>query len=141
VLYGEIEALRGVSISGDEDRWDLASAQRCRPKLTTLRCNLGLAQAGAAKSCSRAKSIAGLGPEAIVRLGISPRSEGRRIFPGLSVKKTSCSGARTGASLCANPRLSREADACRTVSTQVVFPCARLDPIGRAMQMVASRDG
>ena len=51
-------------------------------KSTTLRAISGLAKPAAGDILFDGKSIAGLGPEAIVRLGISHVPEGRRVFPG-----------------------------------------------------------
>lgn len=55
------------------------------------------------------KSIAGLGPEAIVRMGISHVPEGRRVFPGLTVKENIMLGASNRK--VGKADLSREADA------------------------------
>ena len=93
VLYGEIEALRGVSISVDEGRVVTLLGANGAGKSTTLRAISGLAKPAAGEIVFDGKSIAGLGPEAIVRLGISHVPEGRRIFPGLSVKENIMLGA------------------------------------------------
>src|SRR5258707_6124025 len=86
VLYGEIEALRGVSISVDEGQVVTLLGANGAGKSTTLRAISGLAKPAAGEILFEGKSIARLGPEAIVRLGISHGPERRRIFPGLSVK-------------------------------------------------------
>jgi len=78
-------------------------------KSTTLRAISGLAKPAAGEIVFDGKSIAGLGPEAIVRLGISHVPEGRRIFPGLSVKENIMLGASNRR--VAKSELSREADA------------------------------
>ena len=109
VLYGEIEALRGVSISVDEGQVVTLLGANGAGKSTTLRAISGLTKPAAGEILFDGKSIAGLGPEAIVRLGISHVPEGRRVFPGLSVKENIMLGAsnrRIGKS-----QLSREADA------------------------------
>ena len=78
-------------------------------KSTTLRAISGLAKPAAGEILFDGKSIAGLGPEAIVRLGISHVPEGRRIFPGLTVKENIMLGASNRR--VAKAELSREADA------------------------------
>src|ERR1700687_2355384 len=87
VLYGEIEALRGVSLSVGEGQVVTLLGANGAGKSTTLRAISGLAKPAAGEIVFDGRSIAGLGPEAIVRLGISHVPEGRRIFPGLSVKE------------------------------------------------------
>ena len=109
VLYGEIEALRGVSISVDEAQVVTLLGANGAGKSTTLRAISGLAKPAAGEILFEGKSIAGLGPEAIVRLGISHVPEGRRIFPGLSVKENIMLGASNRR--VAKSELSREADA------------------------------
>ena len=78
-------------------------------KSTTLRAISGLAKPAAGEILFDGKSIAGLGPEAIVRLGISHVPEGRRVFPGLTVKENIMLGASNRR--VAKSELSREADA------------------------------
>ena len=109
VRYGEIEALRGVSIGVDEGQVVTLLGANGAGKSTTLRAISGLIKPAAGEILFDNQSIAGLGPEAIVRLGISHVPEGRRVFPGLSVKENIMLGAsnrRIGKS-----DLSREADA------------------------------
>jgi branched-chain amino acid transport system ATP-binding protein len=109
VLYGEIEALRGVSIGVDEGQVVTLLGANGAGKSTTLRAISGLAKPAAGEILFDGRSIAGLGPEAIVRLGISHVPEGRRIFPGLSVKENIMLGASNRR--IAKSELSREADA------------------------------
>jgi branched-chain amino acid transport system ATP-binding protein len=109
VLYGEIEALRGVSIGVDEGQVVTLLGANGAGKSTTLRTISGLIKPAAGEILFDGQSIAGLGPEAIVRLGISHVPEGRRVFPGLSVKENIMLGGsnrRVG-----KFELSREADA------------------------------
>ena len=109
VLYGEIEALRGVSISVDEGQVVTLLGANGAGKSTTLRAISGLAKPAAGDILFDGKSIAGLGPETIVRLGISHVPEGRRVFPGLTVKENIMLGASNRR--IAKSALSREADA------------------------------
>jgi branched-chain amino acid transport system ATP-binding protein len=109
VRYGEIEALRGVSISVEEGQVVTLLGANGAGKSTTLRAISGLAKPAAGDILYDGKSIAGLGPETIVRMGISHVPEGRRVFPGLTVKENIMLGASNRR--VASSQLSREADA------------------------------
>jgi len=109
VLYGEIEALRGISLKVDEGQVVTLLGSNGAGKSTTLRAISGLAKPAAGEILFEGKSIVGLGPEAIVRLGISHVPEGRRVFPGLTVKENIMLGASNRR--VAKAQLSREADA------------------------------
>ncbi len=109
VLYGEIEALRGVSLKVDEGQVVTLLGSNGAGKSTTLRAISGLAKPAAGEILFEGKSIVGLGPEAIVRLGVSHVPEGRRVFPGLTVKENIMLGASNRR--VAKAQLSREADA------------------------------
>jgi len=109
VRYGEIEALRGVSVSVDEGQVVTLLGANGAGKSTTLRAISGLSKPAAGDILFDGQSIAGLRPEAIVRLGISHVPEGRRVFPGLSVKENIMLGASNRT--IAKSALSREADA------------------------------
>src|SRR6185312_7243002 len=109
VRYGEIEALRGVTISVEEGKVATLLGANGAGKSTTLRAISGLAKPASGDILFDGKSIAGLGPEAIVRMGISHVPEGRRVFPGLTVKENIMLGASNRR--VATSELSREADA------------------------------
>ncbi|WP_407159707.1 ABC transporter ATP-binding protein [Bradyrhizobium sp. STM 3557] len=109
VRYGEIEALRGVSFSVEEGKVVTLLGANGAGKSTTLRAISGLSKPTSGEIVFNGETISGLGPEAIVRLGISHVPEGRRVFPGLTVKENIMLGAsnrRVSKAL-----LSREADA------------------------------
>jgi len=109
VRYGEIEALRGITLVVEAGQVVTLLGANGAGKSTTLRAISGLTKPAAGEIMFDGNSIAGLGPEAIVRLGISHVPEGRRVFPGLSVKENIMLGGsnrRTG-----KAELSREADA------------------------------
>ena len=109
VRYGEIEALRGVSLKVEQGQVVTLLGANGAGKSTTLRALSGLTRPAAGEILFDGRSIVGLGPEAIVRLGISHVPEGRRVFPGLSVKENIMLGGsnrRVSKSV-----LSREADA------------------------------
>ncbi len=109
VRYGEIEALRGVSLDVEAGQVVTLLGANGAGKSTTLRAISGLARPAAGDISYDGRSIAGLGPEAIVRLGISHVPEGRRVFPGLTVKENIMLGASNRRA--AKSELSREADA------------------------------
>lgn len=109
VRYGEIVALQGVSFSVEEGQVVTLLGANGAGKSTTLRAISGLAKPAAGEILYDGKSIAGLGPEAIVRMGISHVPEGRRVFPGLTVKENIMLGGSNRRA--AKSELSREADA------------------------------
>lgn len=109
VRYGEIEALRGISFSVGEGQVVTLLGANGAGKSTTLRAISGLAKPAAGDITFDGKSVAGLGPEAIVRMGISHVPEGRRVFPGLTVKENIMLGGSNRKA--SSAELSREADA------------------------------
>ncbi len=62
-------------------------------KSTTLRAISGLMKPASGDVIFDGRSIAALGPEAIVKLGIAHVPEGRRVFPGLSARENIMLGA------------------------------------------------
>jgi branched-chain amino acid transport system ATP-binding protein len=109
VRYGEIEALRGVSFSVEEGKVVTLLGANGAGKSTTLRAISGLSKPAAGEIVFDGQTISDLGPEAIVRLGISHVPEGRRVFPGLTVKENIMLGASNRRA--SKAELSREADA------------------------------
>ena len=109
VAYGEIEALRGVSLTIDEGAVVALLGSNGAGKSTTLRAISGLVAPRAGSILFDGKSIAGLSPRAIVKLGIAHVPEGRRVFPGLSVRENIMLGASNGKASTAV--IGREADA------------------------------
>jgi branched-chain amino acid transport system ATP-binding protein len=108
VRYGEIVALRGVSFNVEEGQVVTLLGANGAGKSTTLRAISGLAKPASGDILFDGKSIAGLGPEAIVRMGISHVPEGRRVFPGLTVKENIMLGgsnrkAQQGRIVCVKP--------------------------------------
>ena len=109
VRYGEIEALRGVSLAVEAGQVVTLLGANGAGKSTTLRAISGLTKPAAGDIIFDGQSVAGLGPEAIVRRGISHVPEGRRVFPGLSVKENIMLGASNRRA--SKAEISREADA------------------------------
>jgi branched-chain amino acid transport system ATP-binding protein len=109
VNYGEIEALHGVSFTIDEGAVVALLGSNGAGKSTTLRTISGLIAPRAGRILFDGKPIAGLGPRAIVKLGVAHVPEGRRVFPGLSVRENIMLGASNGAA--SSAAIRREADA------------------------------
>ncbi|WP_035981490.1 ABC transporter ATP-binding protein [Bradyrhizobium sp. STM 3843] len=109
VRYGEIEALRGVSFSVEEGKVVTLLGANGAGKSTTLRAISGLTKPASGEIVFDGEPISGLGPETIVRRGISHVPEGRRVFPGLTVKENIMLGASNRRA--PKAQLSREADA------------------------------
>ena len=108
VRYGEIEALRSVTFAVEEGRVVTLLGSNGAGKSTTLRAISGLAIPASGRILFEGQSIAGLGPEAIVRRGISHVPEGRRVFPGLSVRENIMLGASNRRA--STSHIRREAD-------------------------------
>src|SRR5208282_6394724 len=87
VRYGEIEALHSLSLSVEAGEVVTLLGANGAGKSTTLRAISGLLQPVSGAVVFDGKSIAGLAPEVIVKLGIAHVPEGRRIFPGLSARE------------------------------------------------------
>jgi branched-chain amino acid transport system ATP-binding protein len=93
VRYGSVEALRDVSIKVETGRLVAILGANGAGKSTLLRAISGIARAASGAVTLRGNSITGLGPEQIVRLGVSHVPEGRGIFPDLTVKENLMMGA------------------------------------------------
>src|SRR6201999_274409 len=74
-----------------------------------LRAISGLVAPRAGSILFEGKPIAGLSPRSIVKLGVAHVPEGRRVFPGLTVRENIMLGASNGNASAATIR--READA------------------------------
>jgi len=108
VRYGEIEALRGITLSVDEGKVVTLLGSNGAGKSTTLRAVSGLAAPASGEIVFDGHSIGGLGPETIVRKGIAHVPEGRRVFPGLSVRENIMLGASNRRE--ATAKIRKEAD-------------------------------
>lgn len=93
VRYGEIEALHGLTLSVEAGEVVTLLGANGAGKSTTLRTISGLLKPAAGDVLFDGKSIAALAPEAVVKLGIAHVPEGRRLFPGLSVRENIMLGA------------------------------------------------
>jgi branched-chain amino acid transport system ATP-binding protein len=93
VRYGEIEALHGLTLAVEAGEVVTLLGANGAGKSTTLRAISGLQKPAAGEVVFDGRSIAGLAPEAAVKLGIAHVPEGRRIFPGLSARENIMLGA------------------------------------------------
>ena len=91
--YGAADVLKGLDIDVEEGEIVTLLGSNGAGKSTTLRCISGLVDHVSGDILLAGKSILGLKPEAIVRLGISHVPEGRRVFPGLTVRENIILGA------------------------------------------------
>jgi len=92
-FYGNVQALKGVSLRVEEGEVVTLLGANGAGKSTTLRSISGLVPAATGEILFMGQPIHRLGPEAIVRLGISHVPEGRRVFPGLTVTENIMLGA------------------------------------------------
>jgi len=98
-FYGSIQALHGVSLKVEQGEVVTLLGANGAGKSTTLRTISGLLKPGSGEIWFEGKPIHTAGPEQIVRLGISHVPEGRRIFPGLTVRENIMLGATSRGSL------------------------------------------
>jgi branched-chain amino acid transport system ATP-binding protein len=106
--YGNIQALKGLSLAVDEGEIVTLLGANGAGKSTTLRVISGLMASQSGTLRFAGQSIGGLGPEAIVRLGVAHVPEGRRVFPGLTVRENIVLG---GSNRARSSRAELEADA------------------------------
>ena len=92
-FYGNVQALKGISLSVEKGEVVTLLGANGAGKSTTLRTISGLIQATSGEILFDGQAIQRLSPEAIVRMGIAHVPEGRRIFPGLTVTENIMLGA------------------------------------------------
>nr|WP_325170126.1 ABC transporter ATP-binding protein [Noviherbaspirillum pedocola] len=92
-FYGNVQALRQVSLHVDEGEVVTLLGANGAGKSTTLRTISGLVSPAEGTILLGGEPIQRLSPEAIVRRGIAHVPEGRRIFPGLTVTENIQLGA------------------------------------------------
>jgi branched-chain amino acid transport system ATP-binding protein len=109
VLYGEIEAVHGISIAVEPGEVVTLLGSNGAGKSTTLRVISGLVRPASGEILLDGASIVGLSPEQIARRGIAHVPEGRRVFPGLTVRENIMLGASNRGRI-AKARLRAEAD-------------------------------
>jgi branched-chain amino acid transport system ATP-binding protein len=114
--YGSVEALRGVSLHVDKGEVVTLLGANGAGKSTTLRTISGLINPTSGEIWFEGRRIDTLAPEQIVRMGISHVPEGRRIFPGLTVKENIMLGST------ARGHLSKQAMAEGVEEMFLIFP-------------------
>lgn len=93
VRYGAIQALRGVDLDVAEGEIVGLIGVNGAGKSTTILSILGVVRPARGAIAFRGESLVGQAPEAIVRKGIAPVMEGRRVFPSLTVEENLRLGA------------------------------------------------
>ncbi|HYZ22058.1 MAG TPA: ABC transporter ATP-binding protein [Rhodopila sp.] len=85
--YGAAEVLKGLSLNVNEGEIVALLGANGAGKSTTLRAISGLVPQVSGRLTFAGRSLLGLKPEGIVRLGVAHVPEGRRVFPGLTVRE------------------------------------------------------
>src|SRR5919106_5556135 len=93
VRYGAIVALRGMSLTVDEGEIVGLIGVNGAGKSTTMNAIMQIVRPERGRIELNGQSLIGLAPEAIIRRGVAPVMEGRRIFPGLTVEENLRLGA------------------------------------------------
>jgi branched-chain amino acid transport system ATP-binding protein len=91
--YGNIEALKGVSLEVEEGECVTLIGSNGAGKSTTLRSISGLTPARTGLIKFRGRDIARMPPQDIVQLGISQSPEGRKCFARMTVRENLDMGA------------------------------------------------
>ncbi|MBI3528685.1 MAG: ABC transporter ATP-binding protein [Betaproteobacteria bacterium] len=85
--YGSVQALKSVSLRVEQGEVVTLLGANGAGKSTTLRTISGLLRPASGEVWFEGQPIHDMAPEKIVRLGLSHVPEGRRIFPGLTVRE------------------------------------------------------
>jgi branched-chain amino acid transport system ATP-binding protein len=117
--YGKVQALRGLSLRVEEQEIVALLGANGAGKSTTMRTISGLIAPQSGSLRFAGHDITGLRPEKIVRLGIAHVPEGRRVFPGLTVRENILLGASNRGRV---PRAELESDLARMLE---IFPMLR----------------
>ena len=91
--YGAAPVLKDLDLEVEEGEIVALLGSNGAGKSTTLRTISGLVPNVTGRLVFGGKSLRGMKPEAIVRLGIAHVPEGRRVFPGLTVRENIMLGA------------------------------------------------
>ncbi len=92
-FYGNIEALKGVTLTVEEGECVTLIGSNGAGKSTTLRSISGLTPAREGHIVFEGRDITRTAPQDIVRLGISQSPEGRKCFPRMTVRENLDMGA------------------------------------------------
>jgi len=93
VHYGAVEAVKGVSFQMNAGEMISLIGANGAGKSTILRALTGLVQPSSGSIEFHGRSLVGLSPHQIIRLGIGHVPEGRRLFPKMSVMENLKMGA------------------------------------------------
>ncbi len=93
--YGAVRALRGISIAVPEGAIVTLLGANGAGKSTTLKCISGVVRPTQGRIEFAGRSLLGLSPNQIVRLGIVQVPEGRKVFKDLTVRENLLMGAYT----------------------------------------------
>jgi branched-chain amino acid transport system ATP-binding protein len=85
--YGNIEALKGISLEVEEGEIVTLIGSNGAGKSTTLRSISGLTPPTQGSITFEGRELAEMAPQDIVQLGISQAPEGRHIFPRMTVRE------------------------------------------------------
>lgn len=92
-FYGNIQALKGISISVEEGEIVTLIGANGAGKTTTLMSICGITPIREGAVFLKGKDISRMSPNKIVNMGVSQVPEGRRIFPQLTVSENLDMGA------------------------------------------------
>jgi branched-chain amino acid transport system ATP-binding protein len=93
VLYGRVQALRGVSLTVGDGEIVALIGSNGAGKTTTLRTISGLVRPSKGEVLLRGEPIHHLGSEKIAQLGVGHAPEGRRLFSRMTVRENLDMGA------------------------------------------------
>jgi branched-chain amino acid transport system ATP-binding protein len=105
-FYGNIEALKGISLEVEEAEIVTLIGSNGAGKSTTLRSISGLTPPREGSIRFDGEEIGEVPPQDIVRLGISQSPEGRRVFPRMTVREN----LELGAYLRRDAKLDKDLD-------------------------------
>jgi branched-chain amino acid transport system ATP-binding protein len=92
-FYGNIEALKGISLTVDEGEIVTLIGSNGAGKSTTLRSISGMTPPRQGTIRFNGEEISGVPPQNIVQRGISQSPEGRHVFPRMTVRENLDMGA------------------------------------------------
>lgn len=93
VRYGNVEAVKGITLQVHEGEIVTLIGTNGAGKTTTLKTISGLLPAASGTIRFRGEDIVGAPAHKVVEMGISHAPEGRRIFPGMTVEENLAMGA------------------------------------------------
>src|ERR1700749_3909197 len=105
-FYGNIQALKGISLTVEEGECVTLIGSNGAGKSTTLRSISGLTPPREGSIRLGGRELGEMPPQEIVRLGVSQGPEGRHCFPRMTVKET----LELGAYLRRDSRVARDMD-------------------------------